>query len=187
MSTYDEQQSGAQSGTPPYRGGASDSPYASYTSAPQAPAGYDFTRTASAPAVDSTMPDGASGGLGADGRSPYATGPLPPSASAGDGGGRRGPGWGGVIGTSLVVALLACGGTAAGLQYFGRGLPTASPASAPTSVATGATTQTVSSTGTAPDWEAVTAAVSNAVVSITVEQGQSTSARGSSTTPPGTS
>ena len=175
MSTYDEQQSGAQSGTPPYRGGASDSPYASYTSAPQAPAGYDFTRTASAPAVDSTMPDGASGGLGADGRSPYATGPLPPSASAGDGGGRRGPGWGGVIGTSLVVALLACGGTAASLQYFGRGLPTASPASAPTSVATGATTQTVSSTGTAPDWEAVTAAVSNAVVSITVEQGQSTS------------
>ena len=175
MSTYDEQQPGAQSGTPPYRGGASDSPYASYTSAPQAPAGYDFTRTASAPAGDSTMPDGASGGLGADGRSPYATGPLPPSASAGDGGGRRGPGWGGVIGTSLVVALLACGGTAAGLQYFGRGLPTASPASAPTSVATGATTQTVSSTGTAPDWEAVKAAVSNAVVSITVEQGQSTS------------
>ena len=168
MSTYDEQQPGAQSGTPPYRGGASDSPYASYTSAPQAPAGYDFTRTASAPAGDSTMPDGASGGLGADGRSPYATGPLPPSASAGDGGGRRGPGWGGVIGTSLVVALLACGGTAAGLQYFGRGLPTASPASAPTSVATGATTQTVSSTGTAPDWEAVTAAVSNAVVSIAI-------------------
>ena len=75
-----------------------------------------------------------------------------------------------------MVALLACGGTAASLHYLDRGAPTASPSSTSTAVATGSTTQTVSSTGTAPDWEAVTAAVSNAVVSITVEQGQNTAA-----------
>jgi len=72
------------------------------------------------------------------------------------------------------VALLACAGTASGLHYFGAGSPMTASSAAPTAIATGSTTQTVSSTGTAPDWEAVTAAVSNAVVSITVEQGQGT-------------
>ena len=39
---------------------------------------------------------------------------------------------------------------------------------APTAIATGSTTKTVNSAGQAPDWEAVSAAVSNAVVSIAV-------------------
>ena len=171
----------AGSSNSPYRGVSSSSPYreappnSPYTAAPQTPAGYSFARSSSAPAAGPGMPGGAPGDQAPS--YPIAAPPMPASAaSAGsdDRHRRRGPGWGGVIVTSAAVALLACGGTAAGLQYFGRGLPTASPASAPTSVATGATTQTVSSTGTAPDWEAVTAAVANAVVSITVEQGQGT-------------
>ena len=145
-----------------------------YTSAPRVPAGYSLTRSASAPG--SAPPGGASGGFGAGGGPSYGSVPSS-SAPAGEGGGRRrGPGWGGVVATSAVVALLACGGTAASLHYLDRGAPTASPSSTSTAVATGSTTQTVSSTGTAPDWEAVTAAVSNAVVSITVEQGQNTAA-----------
>ncbi|WP_147679970.1 S1C family serine protease [Actinomyces ruminicola] len=90
------------------------------------------------------------------------------------GGARRGPGWGGVIATSLVTALLACGGTVAAVHYLDDGDDTGRSSSAPTAIATGSTTQTVSSTGTAPDWEAVTAAVSNAVVAITVAVNEGT-------------
>lgn len=58
------------------------------------------------------------------------------------------------------------------MHYAGSsGSPTAS---APMSVATGSTTKTVSSTGTAPDWEAVTNAVANSVVSITVKTASGT-------------
>ena len=156
-----------------YRADASASPY---TAAPRTPAGYSFARSSSAPGSGSALPGDTSGGLGAEGRLSYGSVPST-TAPAGEGGGRRrGPGWGGVVATSVVVALLACGGTAASLHYFDKGAPAASSTSAPTAIATGSTTQTVSSTGTAPDWEAVTAAVSNAVVSITVQQGQNTAA-----------
>ncbi|MCZ0858098.1 trypsin-like peptidase domain-containing protein [Actinomyces israelii] len=158
-----------------YRADASASPY---TAAPRTPAGYSFARSSSAPG--STPRGDAPGGYGAgaEGRLSYGSVPSSPSSSTpvGEGGGRRGPGWGGVVATSVVVALLACGGTAASLHYFDKGAPASSSTSAPTAIATGSTTQTVSSTGTAPDWEAVTAAVSNAVVSITVQQGQNTAA-----------
>ena len=155
----------------PYREVASNSPYrqasptSPYTAAPQTPAGYSFARPSSAPATGQVPPGDAAGGQSPS--YPIAAPPMPASvasaASAGSNDRRRGPGWGGVIVTSAVVALLACAGTASGLHYFGAGSPM-----------TGSTAQTVSSTGTAPDWEAVTAAVSNAVVSITVEQGQGT-------------
>ena len=165
----------------PYREVASNSPYrqasptSPYTAAPQTPAGYSFARPSSAPATGQVPPGDAAGGQSPS--YPIAAPPMPASAaSAGsdDRHRRRGPGWGGVIVTSAVVALLACAGTASGLHYFGAGSPMTASSAAPTAIATGSTTQTVSSTGTAPDWEAVTAAVSNAVVSITVEQGQGT-------------
>lgn len=165
----------------PYREVASNSPYrqasptSPYTAAPQTPAGYSFARPSSAPATGQVPPGDAAGGQSPS--YPIAAPPMPASAaSAGsdDRHRRRGPGWGGVIVTSAVVALLACAGTASGLHYFGAGSPMTASTAAPTAIATGSTTQTVSSTGTAPDWEAVTAAVSNAVVSITVEQGQGT-------------
>ena len=165
----------------PYREVASNSPYrqasptSPYTAAPQTPAGYSFARPSSAPATGQVPPGDAAGGQSPS--YPIAAPPMPASAaSAGsdDRHRRRGPGWGGVIVTSAAVALLACAGTASGLHYFGAGSPMTASTAAPTAIATGSTTQTVSSTGTAPDWEAVTAAVSNAVVSITVEQGQGT-------------
>ena len=166
----------------PYREVASNSPYrqasptSPYTAAPQTPAGYSFARPSSAPATGQVPPGDAAGGPSPS--YPIAAPPMPASvasaASAGSNDRRRGPGWGGVIVTSAVVALLACAGTASGLHYFGAGSPMTASTAAPTAIATGSTTQTVSSTGTAPDWEAVTAAVSNAVVSITVEQGQGT-------------
>ena len=156
-----------------YGAGGTGSPY---TSAPEVPAGYSFARSSSAPGSGSGLPGDTSGGLGAEGRLSYGSVPST-TAPAGEGGGRRrGPGWGGVVATSVVVALLACGGTAASLHYLDKGASTASPSAASTAIATGSTTQTVSSTGTAPDWEAVTTAVSNAVVSITVQQGQNTAA-----------
>ena len=158
------------SSSSPYREVSSSSPY---TAAPQTPAGYSFARSSSAPAAGPGLPGGAPGDQVPS--YPMAAPPMPASAApAGAGDRRRGPGWGGVIVTSAVVALLACAGTASGLHYLGAGSPMTAPSAAPTAIATGSTTQTVSSTGTAPDWEAVTAAVSNAVVSITVEQGQGT-------------
>ncbi|WP_017195654.1 S1C family serine protease [Actinomyces massiliensis] len=172
----------AGSSNSPYREVSSSSPYreappnSPYTAAPQTPAGYSFARSSSAPAAGPGMPGGAPGDQSPS--YPIAAPPMPASvasaASAGSNDRRRGPGWGGVIVTSAVVALLACAGTASGLHYFGAGSPMTASTAAPTAIATGSTTQTVSSTGTAPDWEAVTAAVSNAVVSITVEQGQGT-------------
>lgn len=176
------QQGPAGSTDSPYGGGTGGTPYTSptagsapgapYTSAPQTPLGYNFARSSSAPG--SGYSDDPVSGFGAGDRPPYAAA----SASAdgdGHGGRHRGPGWGGVIVTSVVVTLLACAGTAAGMHYLDRGTATTASSGAPTSIATGATTQTVSSNGTTPDWEAVTTAVSNAVVAITVEQNQTTS------------
>ena len=75
-----------------------------------------------------------------------------------------------------MVALLASGGTVAGLHYFNYFGEKAQPAASavPTSVATGATTQIVTSAGTAPDWESVTNAVANSVVAITVKTSEGT-------------
>lgn len=173
-------------GSNPYTAGA-DAPATHtggpYTSAPATPAGYDFSRS-SAASTSSMASNTYPGEVGADRTTaqsydrsqPYDT--LQPMSAVGtvpDAGGerrerRRGPGWGGVILTSVLVALLACGGTFAALRLTGQPVadPT-SPDTAPTAIATGSTTQTVTTSGTTPDWEAVTAAVSNAVVSITVK------------------
>ena len=120
-----------------------------YTSVPTTPGGY-------APAGAST------------GESFYAA-----SKSAGTENGttrRRGPGWFALVASVLVASLLGAGGAVGAVRYMdAHGGDTSSrPSTAPTAIATGSTTQTVNSTGQAPDWEAVSAAVSNAVVSIGV-------------------
>ena len=120
-----------------------------YTSVPTTPGGY-------APAGAST------------GESFYAA-----SKSAGTENGttrRRGPGWFALVASVLVASLLGAGGAVGAVRYMdAHGGDTSSrPSTAPTAIATGSTTQTVNSTGQAPDWEAVSAAVSNAVVSIAV-------------------
>ena len=73
----------------------------------------------------------------------------------------------------VVASLLGAGGAVGAVNYMdARGGNAASHSSAaPTAIATGDTTQTVDSTGQAPDWEAVSAAVSNAVVSIAITTG----------------
>ena len=86
---------------------------------------------------------------------------------------RRGPGWFALVASVVVASLLGAGGAVGAVNYMdARGGNAASHSSAaPTAIATGDTTQTVNSTGQAPDWEAVSAAVSNAVVSIAISTG----------------
>ena len=83
---------------------------------------------------------------------------------------RRGPGWFALVASVVVASLLGAGGAVGAVNYMdARGGNAASHSSAaPTAIATGDTTQTVNSTGQAPDWEAVSTAVSNAVVSIAI-------------------
>ena len=83
---------------------------------------------------------------------------------------RRGPGWFALVASVLVASLLGAGGAVSAVRYMdARGGDVSSRSTtAPTAIATGSTTQTVNSAGQAPDWEAVSAAVSNAVVSIAV-------------------
>ena len=83
---------------------------------------------------------------------------------------RRGPGWFALVASVLVASLLGAGGAVSAVRYMdARGGHASSHSStAPTAIATGSTTKTVNSAGQAPDWEAVSAAVSNAVVSIAV-------------------
>ena len=83
---------------------------------------------------------------------------------------RRGPGWFALVASVLVASLLGAGGAVTAVRYMdARGGHASSHSStAPTAIATGSTTKTVNSAGQAPDWEAVSAAVSNAVVSIAV-------------------
>lgn len=136
---------------------------AHYTAVPQAPAGYAFDRAAQPPAPGNqeSAPEPSKDG-------PPLTPVAAPSAST-PSRSRRGPGWGGVIVTSTVVALLAAGGAVAATNLLDdEPVDQATTSSVPTAIATGPTTQTVTSAGTSPDWEAVTAAVSNAVVAITV-------------------
>ena len=169
-------------------GTASGSPYSA--SAPASSAGYRASSSApysaSAPASSAGYGSGPSAGV-VSGPAPSASAPAgdgsPPSTPSSDsskssdgGKRRRGPGWGGVLTTAVVVALLASGGTVAGLHYFDYFGEKAQPAASavPTSVATGATTQIVTSAGTAPDWESVTNAVANSVVAITVKTAEGT-------------
>ena len=83
---------------------------------------------------------------------------------------RRGPGWFALVASVLVASLLGAGGAVSAVRYMdARGGDVSSRSTtAPTPIATGSTTQTGNSAGQAPDWEAVSAAVSNAVVSIAV-------------------
>ena len=153
---------------------------ARYTTVPATPPGYSFQRSADAPETGSESGTGyraASGSpysaypaSGSSYSAPASSGTAPASSGTG-----YGPGWGGVLATAVVVALLASGGTAVGLHYLGYGEKAQPVASAvPTSVATGATTQIVTSAGTAPDWESVTNAVANSVVAITVKTAEGT-------------
>ena len=83
---------------------------------------------------------------------------------------RRGPGWFALVASVLVASLLGAGGAVGAIKALDARDGGASQRStaAPTAIATGSTTKTVNSAGQAPDWEAVSAAVSNAVVSIGV-------------------
>ena len=178
----DAPETGSESGTG-YRA-ASGSPYSAY---PASGSSY------SAPASSSTAPASSGTGYGPGPSAGAVPGPVPSTSPPAGGGGtphvppsdppkssdgdsrRRGPGWGGVLATAVVVALLASGGTVVGLHYLGYGEKAQPVASAvPTSVATGATTQIVTSAGTAPDWESVTNAVANSVVAITVKTAEGT-------------
>ena len=156
------------SGTGAGYGAASGSPY-SASPPPTSSAGYGPGPSAgvvSGPAPSASAPVG--------GGKPPSTPSSDSPKSSGDAKRRRGPGWGGVLVTAIVAALLASGGTAVGLHYYfgGKAQPVANVV--PTSVATGATTQIVTSTGTAPDWESVTNAVANSVVAITVKTAEGT-------------
>ena len=83
---------------------------------------------------------------------------------------RRGPGWFALVASVVVASLLGAGGAVGAIKALDArdGGASQRSSAAPTAIATGDTTKTVNSAGQAPDWEAVSAAVSNAVVSIGV-------------------
>ena len=143
-----------------------------YTSVPTTPGGYDVPPSApgSAGAAAGGSQTGAStyAPLGTAGESFYATSSAAGSQSSGSR--RRGPGWFALVASAVVASLLGAGGAVGAVRYLdsGSGSPSSHTSAAPTAIATGDTTQTVNSTGQAPDWEAVSAAVSNAVVSIAI-------------------
>ncbi|WP_084355278.1 S1C family serine protease [Actinomyces radicidentis] len=181
----------------PLRQGTAPSPY---RSTPSQPAGYDLSRRTSLYGSASSAPGYATAASAPYAASAAAAGaPAPQTATGVDGSGqppysgypngsaadsaaprrrkqRRGPGWGGVIAATLAAAVIASGGTAAVVQAIdGDSSSTSSVATArSTALATGSTTKTVSSTQAAPDWEAVTSAVGNAVVAITVKTSSGT-------------
>ena len=143
-----------------------------YTSVPTTPGGYDVPPSApgSAGAAAGGSQAGAStyAPLGTAGESFYATSSAAGSQSSGSR--RRGPGWFALVASAVVASLLGAGGAVGAVRYLdaGSGSPSSHTSAAPTAIATGDTTQTVNSTGQAPDWEAGSAAVSNAVVSIAI-------------------
>ena len=121
-----------------------------YASVPTTPGGY---APAGAPAGESF--DAASKATGADSGTKRR---------------RRGPGWFALVASVLVASLLGAGGAVGAIKALDArdGGASQRSSAAPTAIATGDTTKTVNSAGQAPDWEAVSAAVSNAVVSIAV-------------------
>lgn len=90
---------------------------------------------------------------------------------------RSGPGWGALVGAMVATALVAVGATIAVIDLESTGGTSTSQPSALTSQS-GGTVAPVPTTGEAPDWEAVAAAVRPATVSIAA-QGQTTAATGS--------
>ncbi|WP_196716805.1 S1C family serine protease [Actinomyces trachealis] len=134
-----------------------------YTSAPATPAGYSFERTA--PALDTTGP--ASRPFTASVYEPSET----PRSRANR---RRGPGWGALVGATVVTALLASGGAAVVTRSLDRPANSAPAVSALPRPTQGGTTQPVDTTKAA-DWQAVSAAVGNSVVAITVSLNDGTS------------
>ena len=123
-----------------------------YTSVPTTPGGHDFTQPADRGAGSSFFPaSDASGGESGRKR-------------------RRGPGWFALVVSVVVASLLGAGGAIGAVKALDvrDGSASSRSSSAPTAIATGDTTKTVDSSGHAPDWEAVSAAVSNAVVSIAI-------------------
>ena len=146
-----------------------------YTSVPTTPGGYDVppTEPGSAGAAAGGSQTGAGGytPLSTAGESFYATSSAAGSQSSGSR--RRGPGWFALVASAVVASLLGAGGAVGAIRYLdsGSGSPSSHASAGPTAIATGDTTQTVNSTGQAPDWEAVSAAVSNAVVSIAIATG----------------
>jgi len=123
-----------------------------YTSVPTTPGGHDFTQPADRGAGSSFFPaSDASGGESGRKR-------------------RRGPGWFALVVSVVVASLLGAGGAIGAVKALDvrDGNASSRSSSAPTAIATGDTTKTVDSSGHAPDWEAVSAAVSNAVVSIAI-------------------
>ena len=123
-----------------------------YTSVPTTPGGHDFTQPADHGTGSSFFPaSDASGGESGRKR-------------------RRGPGWFALVVSVVVASLLGAGGAIGAVKALDvrDGSASSRSSSAPTAIATGDTTKTVDSSGHAPDWEAVSAAVSNAVVSIAI-------------------
>ncbi|AYD90305.1 PDZ domain-containing protein [Actinomyces lilanjuaniae] len=157
---------------------ASAAPTASTASTASAPSTAPATApTASYGAAAPYPAAGSSATTGPDLAAP-AVGPAVASGSGGER--RRGPGWGALAGATAVAVLLGAGGGAAVSSVLGGGSDSpAASATAPTAIATGDTTQVVESAGETPDWEAVVAAVSNAVVAITFESGDSEGGVGS--------
>ena len=123
-----------------------------YTSVPTTPGGHDFTQPADRGAGSSFFPASDASG-GESGRKH-----------------RRGPGWFALVVSVVVASLLGAGGAIGAVKALDvrDGSASSRSSSAPTAIATGDTTKTVDSSGHAPDWEAVSAAVSNAVVSIAI-------------------
>ena len=143
-----------------------------YTSVPTTSGGYDFSRTedhgGGGPVGGSQAGPSSYAPVGAAGESFYAA-----SNASGGGSGkkrRRGPGWVALVASVVVASLLGAGGAVGAVKYLDArdGTLSSRSSAAPTAIATGDTTKTVNSSGQAPDWEAVSAAVSNAVVSIAI-------------------
>ena len=143
-----------------------------YTSVPTTSGGYDFPRTedhgGGGPVGGSQAGPSSYAPVGAAGESFYAAS----NASSGESGKkrRRGPGWVALVASVVVASLLGAGGAVGAVKYLDArdGTLSSRSSAAPTAIATGDTTKTVNSSGQAPDWEAVSAAVSNAVVSIAI-------------------
>lgn len=178
----------AGSGASPTQG---YSPWSSTTAGPAAagpaagPSTAPFTGPSSGASSPSDVPGAGAGTYGAPayGAPPtgdpgayaqYTQSAAAPSSTKTHQRSGRGPGWLALLVAMIVTAMIAVGSTLA----LGGGTQTAEPAATTTTQSTSQTVSPVQSSGDAPDWEAVAAAVSPATVTITVES-QSSSDIGS--------